>query len=78
MKTKLLRKLRKKSNREIYATQIWNDWDCSSVYKVTFAKNRARHYQTSKCAYAFIDKKRRQYILNQIRWIRTKSITFPR
>ena len=76
MKTKLLRKLRKKAKKRVKLFACYPPIE--SNYRVQYNSNRARYFMLAEDAYEFHTMKRRQYILNQIRWIRTKSITFPR
>ena len=75
MKSKLLIKLRKEAIKQIYVEQVFNDWDFSSIYKVHFSKNRSRQYQTSACAYKFAEKKRREYILKKLHYIKNRAIS---
>ena len=76
MKTNLLRKLRKKAKKRVKLFACFPPIE--SNYRVQYGVNRAKYFMLAEDAYEFRDMKRRHYILNQIRYIRTKSTIFPR
>lgn len=76
MKTKLLRKFRKRANQNIYIQTLVNTWDRCSTYRVVFGNYRAKHFNMYSSAIAFATIKRREFILKQ-NAIHRSRITTP-